>query len=195
MMRAHGFGLLLLVLLVLLGTSGCFGGLDECDIGATSCSNGIPAVCYQDCSDLSCTNKWQLGASCGATQTCIAPSDAPPMCVESPSKDPLCAGAASATYCLNQQLALCDHGYRSITRACGSGGISRALRTCRGGARSPCASIRATALPPASPKRQRSTRRVRRRGRAALRGDDARGLRRPVCRVSKNQLHPAEAAA
>ncbi|MEO8920705.1 MAG: hypothetical protein ABI488_25040 [Polyangiaceae bacterium] len=105
---------------MLLGTSGCFGGVDECDRGATRCNAGNPETCEEDCSDFGCHNKWQVGDFCTAAQSCIAPNDTAPMCAESPSKDPLCAGAEKATYCSGQQLVQCQHGYRAITRACGS---------------------------------------------------------------------------
>ena len=114
MMRIQWLGLLL------LGTSGCLGGVDECDRGATRCNAGNPETCEEDCSDLGCHDKWEIHTFCTSTQTCIAPSDTPPLCAESPTKDALCASSENATYCSGGQLAQCQHGYRAITRACGS---------------------------------------------------------------------------
>jgi len=114
MMRAQWLGLLL------LGTSNCLGGVDECERGATRCNVGNPETCEEDCSDVGCHNKWQVGDVCTATQSCIAPSETQPLCAESPSKDALCAGSEKATYCSGQRLVQCEHGYRAITRPCGS---------------------------------------------------------------------------
>ena len=114
MIRAQWFGLLL------LGSSGCLGGVDECDRGTTRCNAGNPETCEEDCSDLGCHDKWQVSDLCAATQSCIAPTDTQPLCAESPTKDGLCAGLENATYCSGQQLVQCQHGYRAITRACGS---------------------------------------------------------------------------
>src|SRR4051812_10189937 len=101
--RVHWLGLLL------LGTSGCLGGVDECDRGATRCNVGNPETCEEDCSDVGCHNKWQVGNVCTATQSCIAPSDTQPLCAESPSKDALCASSEKATYCSGQRLVQCEH--------------------------------------------------------------------------------------
>jgi hypothetical protein len=114
MTRAHWLALLL------FATSGCLGGVDECDRGATRCNAGNPETCENDCSDFGCHDKWQIGTSCSAAQSCIVPSDTAPLCAESPSKDPRCVGAENATYCAGNDLVQCQHGYRVITRACGS---------------------------------------------------------------------------
>ena len=113
-MRAQWLGLLL------LGASGCFAGVDECDRGVTRCNAGNPETCENDCSDFGCHNKWRSSDWCAATQSCIAPGDTPPLCAESPDKDARCAGSEHGTYCRGQQLVQCQHGYRAVARACGS---------------------------------------------------------------------------
>ena len=113
MMRARWLWLLL------LGTSGCVNGGDDCTVGETRCNDGNPARCDQDCSDFGCSNRWVSDEWCTASQTCIAPTGMQPVCAESSPQDPLCAASVSATYCSANELVLCDHGYRAISRTCG----------------------------------------------------------------------------
>jgi len=113
-MKAQWLGLLL------LGTSGCLGGGDECDRGATRCNAGNPESCEEYCSDLGCHDKWAVRTFCTAAQTCVSPGDTEPLCVESSTKDPRCADTEDATYCSGDRLVQCQHGYRALTRACGA---------------------------------------------------------------------------
>jgi len=113
-MRAQWLGLLLFL------TSGCLGGADECDRGATRCNGGNAETCAEDCSDLGCHDQWQVSDVCTGAQSCIAPSDTQPFCAESLGKDALCAGSGNGTYCNAEQLVQCHDGYRASTRACGS---------------------------------------------------------------------------
>ena len=106
--------------LVLVALNGCFGGVDECDRGATRCNAGNPESCQEDCSDFGCHDVWQIQSFCSAAQSCLAPSDTPPLCAESATKDPRCADLEAATYCSGDQLVQCQSGYRAITRPCGS---------------------------------------------------------------------------
>jgi hypothetical protein len=132
MMRAHwlGFGLLL------LDTSGCLGPADECDIGAMSCSDGIPATCQEDCSDLGCSNHWQVGSvyqrgepdppgGRGAT-VCADPGDGTATCVPEAAKvDSLCDGV-QGPLCAGTTLVECSSQYAVFKTACASCSVETA---------------------------------------------------------------------
>src|SRR5262245_46752065 len=102
---------------VLIAAAGC----DECDEGATRCSNNTVQRCGRSDPEMGGdynSVRWRTEELCSQEQTCFVPQGMGPMCVLSTDPDPLCADNFS--YCSDDTVVRCASGYGVETQTCGA---------------------------------------------------------------------------